>query len=88
MFSRIYSCIDNKMNKVYLTPSFYAHVLQSLLLLLALIYFVINYAYFKQLSQYQILVLLLLASAVIGIHSLSHADLESIYGFNPLVSIK
>ncbi len=75
------------MNKAYLTPSFYAHVLQSLILLLALIYFFINYKYFTKLSQYQILILLLLAGGVIGIHGLTHSELENIYGFNPLISL-
>ena len=72
------------MDKVYLAPSFYAHILQSVLLLLALIYFVINYTYFTKLSQYQILVLLLLSAGVIGIHGLTHSDLENIYKFNPI----
>ena len=71
-------------NNVYLTPSFYAHVLQSLLLLIALIYFFKHYQYFTKLPQYQILVLLLLASAVVGIHGLTHSELESVYGFNPI----
>ena len=71
-------------NNVYLTPSFYAHVLQSLLLLIALIYFFIHYRYFTKLPQYQILVLLLLASTVVGIHGLTHSELESVYGFNPI----
>jgi hypothetical protein len=72
-------------NNVYLTPSFYAHVLQSLLLLVALIYFFKHYQYFTKLPQYQILVLLLLASAVVGIHGLTHSELESVYGFNPIL---
>ena len=72
------------MNKVYLAPSFYAHVLQSLLLLIALIYFFVNYGYFCKLVPYQILLLLLLASAVVGIHGLTHSELESVYGFNPV----
>ncbi len=75
------------MNKVYLAPSFYAHLLQSIILLLALIYFFINYTYFTKLSQYQILVLLLLSAGVIGIHGLTHSELENIYRFNPLTKI-
>jgi len=43
-----------------------------------------NYSYFKKLSQYQILVLLLLTAGVIGIHGLSHSELENTYNFNPL----
>ncbi len=70
------------MDKIYYAPSFYAHILQSIILLFAFIYFFINYKYFSKLSQYQIMILLLLSIGVIGIHGLTHSSLESIYGFN------
>lgn len=62
-----------------LAPSFYAHILQSILLLIALIYFYVKYTSFKKLSEYQILVLLLLSAGVVGIHGLTHSELEKVY---------
>ena len=72
------------MSRIYLsTPSFYAHVLSSLLLLAIFIVIVRNY-HSVNLSTYELLVILLLLSITTGIHSLSHLALEKAYNFNPL----
>jgi hypothetical protein len=63
------------------TPSFYAHVLNALLMLLAVMLLVKHY---RTLRPYETIVVALLFSIVIGVHGLSHLGLETAYGFNPL----
>jgi hypothetical protein len=84
------------MSKLYLyAPSFYAHVLSSLLLLAIFIVIIRNYKSVNfnnsvnltksvNLTTYELLVILLLLSITTGIHSLSHLALEKAYNFNPL----
>lgn len=78
------------MSRIYLSkPSFYTHVLSSLLLLAIFIVIVRNYKSVNlnnsvNLSTYELLVILLLLSITTGIHSLSHLALEKAYNFNPL----
>lgn len=66
------------------TPSFYAHVLNAILALVALTLLVKHY---RALRPYEAIVVALLFSIVIGVHGLSHLGLETAYGFNPLNAI-
>jgi hypothetical protein len=63
------------------TPSFYAHVLNALLMLAAVILLVKHY---RALRPYETIVVALLFSIGIGVHGLSHLGLETVYQFNPL----
>ena len=71
------------MNTVYSTPSFYAHVANGILVFAAVIYLYCNYNTIKSVDYYKKLVLIILFSIAIGIHSLSHLGLEYVYKFNP-----
>ena len=66
------------------TPSFYAHVLNGLLILLAVILMI---KYSRVLSPYELLVVILLFSIGMGVHGISHLGLETVYHFNPLNAI-
>ena len=66
------------------TPSFYAHVLNAILALVAVL-LVMKHG--RELRPYEIIVVALLFSIVIGLHGLSHLGLETAYGFNPLNAI-
>ena len=68
---------------IYNKPSFYAHILNGLLLLLAIVILYKNFTK-MHLSAYHQLVIVLLFSISVGIHSISHLGLEQIYNFNPL----
>jgi hypothetical protein len=72
----------------YLPPSFYAHVLNGILLFIALIIMVLNYSRLTRLEAYPgrtaYLILLLLLSIAVGVHGMSHLGLEYVYGFNPM----
>ena len=73
------------MDLVYLTPSFYAHVANGILVFAAIIYLYCNYNTIKFVDYYKKLVLLLLFSIAFGIHGLSHLGLEYVYNFNPML---
>ncbi len=65
-------------------PSFYAHALNGILLLIATILFFKNYQKIMRLEPHIIVGLVLLFSLVIGVHSISHLGLEAVYNYNPL----
>lgn len=62
-------------------PSMYAHVLNALLLLAAVILALKHYHAFR---PYEKVVIALLFSIGMGVHGLSHLGLEQAYSFNPL----
>ena len=64
-------------------PSVIAHTLNGGLLLLAVVLVVQNFSVLANLRVYEQLVLILLVAGVVGVHALSHAKLESQYGYNP-----
>lgn len=74
------------MNNLYFAPSFYAHVLNGLFVLLAIYYVYKNFNSLKQLDTYKTLILILLFAILFGLHSLSHLGLEAYYGFNPFLT--
>jgi len=72
------------MYKFLLVPSFYSHMLNGLLIFLAVILVIMNYSRIKNLNFAKIITLLLLFSMSIGIHGLSHLGLEKLYDYDPL----
>jgi len=65
-------------------PSILAHMLNGGLLFLAGLLGVLNYRIFIRLPIVQMVTLILILSIAVGVHGLSHAGLESAYGYNPL----
>lgn len=74
------------MNEVYKHPSFYAHALNGILLLLAIYILVANFGEIRTVGSYKLIVIILLFSAVVGIHGISHLGMEKIYKY-PFVSL-
>lgn len=72
------------MNKLFTHPSFLAHVGNGLLIFIALILVIKNFYVIKNLDPYSMIMLILLASAVVGIHGISHLGLEKEYKFDPI----
>ena len=72
------------MNK-FLIPSFYAHIINTVLIIFAIIILYKNYSKISRLEPYKLLILILLFTLVIGVHGISHLGLEKIYGFNPFL---
>ena len=67
-------------------PSFYAHIINGLLMLAAFVLLYKNYSTISKLEPYKLIVLTLIVSICVGVHGLSHLGLESIYKFNPLIT--
>lgn len=67
-------------------PSFYAHVLNALLMLAAVIVVAINFSKIRNLDAYALTKLFLIASIAVGVHGLSHQGLERTYDYNPLMA--
>ena len=72
------------MSRIFLIPSFYGHVLNGLLLLFICILLYKYYSKIIALDPYKIIIIMLLLSISVGIHSLSHLGLEYGYGYNPV----
>ena len=70
------------MNNIYYMPSFYAHIINGLILLFAFVLLYINYSKITKLEPYKIIILTLIFSISIGIHGLSHLGLEKVYNFH------
>lgn len=62
-------------------PSFIGHIMNALLLLIAL---VLSYVNRDKITADNTIVIILLMSIAIGIHAILHHIEEIVYGFNPL----
>jgi hypothetical protein len=68
-------------------PSFYAHIINGILIFVALFIMYKNYSKITKLPPYNIIILVLFFSICIGLHGISHMGLETIYDYNPFVPI-
>ena len=75
----------NTMIPVFI-PSFYAHVLNALLMLAAIVVVALNLKKIRSLDAYALTKLFLMASIAVGVHGLSHQGLERTYNYNPLMA--
>ena len=66
------------------TPSVYAHIINGLLMVVAVALLYKNYANIRNLSAYKLIIIVLMFSIAFGIHGLSHLGLEENYGYNPI----
>ena len=71
---------------VFKMPSFYAHALNGMLLLVAILLVLFNFNEIKKLKPTKMIMLVLFFSIGFGIHSLTHLGLERSYGFNLLAN--
>jgi hypothetical protein len=72
------------MVKMFTLPSVMAHTLNGGLLLLGGLLIALNFSFIRRLPALQLITLVLILSIAVGVHGLSHAGLESAYGYNPL----
>lgn len=68
-------------------PSMYAHAMNGLLILTALIMLYTSYQKISNLEPYKRIILVLLFSITIGLHGISHLGLEKVYGYNPISTL-
>ena len=70
---------------MFFIPSFYAHMLNGFILLIAIVFFLFHYKKLTNLEPYKLVLLIFIFSIAVGVHSLSHLGLETVYNFNPLL---
>lgn len=71
----------------FLNPSVYAHTLHGFLFMLAIALTIYYFPKLISIEPYKKISLILFFSLVLGIHSLSHLGLESVYGYNPFTFV-
>jgi len=65
-------------------PSFYADLMNGILLFIAAIILYRNYSTIQKIEPYKLVIITLLFSIVVGVHGLSHQGFERSHGYNPL----
>ena len=71
------------MHQLFAMPSFYAHILNGIILFFVFILIYLYWAKLIHLNVYQIIMIFLILSIAVGVHGLSHLGLEAVYGYNP-----
>jgi hypothetical protein len=68
----------------YYKPAFYAHMLSSVCMLIAVILFIKNYKSIMRLDVAHIIQILAVLAIAIGSHAQNHMSLERDYGYDPI----
>ena len=69
---------------IFTKPSFYAHAINGLTILIVIILIFTNFNRLKKMDIYNIITLFISFGVLIGIHGLLHLGLETQYNYNPL----
>ena len=69
---------------IFTKPSFYAHAINGLTILIVIILIFTNFNRLKRFDIYNIITLIISFGILIGIHGLLHLGLETQYNYNPL----
>jgi hypothetical protein len=73
------------MDKIYLYKAgFWAHVISSIAMLIAVILLVINYKKLVKLDGLELVKIFSILAIAIGSHSQGHINLEQEYGYDPI----
>ena len=65
-------------------PAFYAHIVSSIAMIIALILIIVNYKKLLQLNAIELIKIFSLMAIAIASHGKGHLDLEKEYGYDPL----
>ena len=76
-----------RMEIYWYKPAFYAHIVSSIAMLLALVLFAMNYKKILQMNPVELIKILALIAIAIASHGQGHMDLEKQYGYDPVRSI-
>jgi hypothetical protein len=68
-------------------PAFYAHLVSSIAMIIALVLIVINYKKLLQLNAVELIKIFTLLAIAISAHGKGHLDLEKEYGYDPVGSL-
>ena len=67
---------------IFTKPSFYAHTINGITILIAIILIFTNFSRLKKMDIYNIITLVISFGVLIGIHGLLHLGLETQYKYN------
>ena len=67
---------------IFTKPSFYAHAINGITILIAIILIFTNFSRLKKMDIYNIITLVISFGVLIGIHGLLHLGLETQYNYN------
>jgi hypothetical protein len=68
-------------------PAFYAHILSSVAMLIALILFIVNFRKIMRLDAIEIIKISSVLAIAVASHGQGHINLEKEYGYDPVGSI-
>ncbi len=71
-------------NEYMYKPAFYAHILSSIAMLVALILFVFNYKKIMKMDVVEIIKIMALIAIAVASHAEGHITLEKEYGYDPV----
>ncbi len=77
----------NRMEFLY-KPAFYAHILSSICILIAIILFIINYRKIIRLDSLELIKMFSILAIGIAAHGEGHITLEKEYGYDPIRMIR
>ena len=75
----------NNTKNIYNAPSFYVHILSSLVILFSIILFY-NYSSMIMNNINMYIIIIILFAILLTLHSMSHLGLEIAYNYNPLIN--
>lgn len=68
-------------------PAFYAHILSSVAMLIALILFIVNFRKIMRLDAIEIIKISSVLAIAVASHGQGHINLEKEYGYDPVGSL-
>jgi hypothetical protein len=68
-------------------PAFYAHILSSVAMLIALVLFIVNFRKIMRLDAIEIIKISSVLAIAVASHGQGHINLEKEYGYDPVGSI-
>ena len=72
---------------IFYKPAFYAHILSSIAMIVAIILLVINYKKLLKLDGIELVKIFSVLAIAIASHSQGHINLEKEYGYDPISKI-
>lgn len=74
----------NRMESYWYKPAFYAHIVSSIAMVVALVLFAVNFRKILRLDTIELIKLSSLVAIAVASHGQGHISLEKEYGYDPV----
>lgn len=74
----------SRMEPYWYKPAFYAHIISSIAMVIALVLFAVNFRKILRLDTIELIKLSSLVAIAVASHGQGHVSLEKEYGYDPL----